>query len=89
MEIRSKQLYIIAGCNGAGKTTAFRKYHRAQFNDPEFVNPDVILKVLIPIINGMQEFLLAGKLFKRLMRILIEASVSAWKQLSRPGRMSR
>jgi hypothetical protein len=49
----------------------------------------LLLKVLIPIINGMQEFLLAGKLFKRLMRILIEASVSAWKQLSRPGRMSR
>ena len=40
----NKQLFIIAGCNGAGKTTAFRKLLSSQFGNPLFVNPDVIAR---------------------------------------------
>lgn len=39
-----KQIYIIAGCNGAGKTTAFRTMLSSQLGNPQFVNPDVIAK---------------------------------------------
>lgn len=44
METNNKNLYIIAGCNGAGKSTAFRKKLKAQLGNPEFVNPDVIAR---------------------------------------------
>lgn len=37
-------LYIIAGCNGAGKTTAFRTMLNDQLGNPEFVNPDIIAR---------------------------------------------
>ena len=39
-----KKWYIIAGCNGAGKTTAFRRMLSSQLGDPIFVNPDVIAR---------------------------------------------
>jgi predicted ABC-type ATPase len=39
-----KKLFIIAGCNGAGKTTAFRRMLSSQLGDPIFVNPDVIAR---------------------------------------------
>ncbi len=39
-----KQLFIIAGCNGAGKTTAFKTLLSAQFGNPIFVNPDIIAR---------------------------------------------
>ena len=41
-----KKLFIIAGCNGAGKTTAFRTMLSAQLGNPIFVNPDVIARNL-------------------------------------------
>jgi len=44
MTANQKNLYIIAGCNGAGKTTAFRKKLASQLGNPEFVNPDIISK---------------------------------------------
>ena len=40
----SKHLFIIAGCNGAGKTTAFRTLLSSQLGNPQFVNPDIIAK---------------------------------------------
>ena len=40
-ERHHKNMYIIAGCNGAGKTTAFRRELSAQLGNPQFVNPDV------------------------------------------------
>ena len=42
----NKQLFIIAGCNGAGKTTAFKKMLSSQLGNPVFVNPDIIAKKL-------------------------------------------
>ena len=39
-----RMLYIIAGCNGSGKTTAFRKQLSDRLGNPPFVNPDIIAK---------------------------------------------
>jgi predicted ABC-type ATPase len=43
-----KQLYIIAGCNGAGKTTASYSVLPDMLNCKEFVNADEIAKGLSP-----------------------------------------
>ena len=40
----SKQLYIIAGCNGAGKTTASFTILPEVLNCKEFINADEIAK---------------------------------------------
>ncbi|MBR4219343.1 MAG: zeta toxin family protein [Bacteroidales bacterium] len=44
MTTTDKKMYIIAGCNGVGKTTAFRKKLCEELNNPEFINPDIIAK---------------------------------------------
>jgi predicted ABC-type ATPase len=44
----SKNLYIIAGCNGAGKTTASYNILPAILNCQEFVNADEIARGLSP-----------------------------------------
>jgi len=41
-------LYIIAGCNGAGKTTAAYRLLPKVFNTVEFVNADEIARGLSP-----------------------------------------
>lgn len=41
-------MYIIAGCNGAGKTTAFRTELYENLGRPEFINSDEIAKSLCP-----------------------------------------
>ncbi len=46
--MRSKNLYIIAGCNGAGKTTASYTILPEIINCKEFVNADEIAKGLSP-----------------------------------------
>ena len=43
-----KQLYVIAGCNGAGKTTASFTILPEIINCKEFVNADEIAKGLSP-----------------------------------------
>lgn len=43
-----KIMFIIAGCNGAGKTTAFKQTLHESFGYPVFVNPDEIAKELCP-----------------------------------------
>lgn len=43
-----KRLYIIAGCNGAGKTTASYTVLPEMLNCKEFVNADEIAKGLSP-----------------------------------------
>lgn len=46
--MRSKKLYIIAGCNGAGKTTASFTILPEILDCKEFVNADEIAKRLSP-----------------------------------------
>lgn len=41
-------MYIIAGCNGAGKTTAFRTKLYESLGRPEFINSDEIARSLCP-----------------------------------------
>ena len=43
-----KFMFIIAGCNGAGKTTAFHKSLYERLGCPEFINSDEIAKSLCP-----------------------------------------
>jgi predicted ABC-type ATPase len=44
-----KNLYIIAGCNGAGKTTAAYNILLQILNCKEFVNADEIAKGISPL----------------------------------------
>ena len=39
-----RMLYIIAGCNGSEKTTAFRKQLPDRLGNPPYINPDIIAK---------------------------------------------
>lgn len=48
MRMNNKNLYIIAGCNGAGKTTASMTVLPEVLNCEEFVNADEIAKGLSP-----------------------------------------
>jgi predicted ABC-type ATPase len=41
---KEKTLNIIAGCNGSGKTTAFRQQLSSRLGNPPFINPDIIAK---------------------------------------------
>jgi predicted ABC-type ATPase len=72
----NKQLYVIAGCNGAGKTTASFTILPEILNCKEFVNADEIVKGLSPfqpenvsfeagriMIHGINELLQDGKSF--------------------------
>ena len=71
-----KQLYIIAGCNGAGKTTASFTILPEVLNCKEFINADEIAKGLSPfqpesvamqagriMLARMDELLQKGKTF--------------------------
>jgi len=45
---QQKVMYMIAGCNGAGKTTAFKNYLAEKFGNPEFANADEIAREMCP-----------------------------------------
>ena len=46
--IRDKRIYVIAGSNGAGKTTFAREFLPYYVNCPRFINPDLIAAGLSP-----------------------------------------
>ena len=71
MSANDKNLYIIAGCNGAGKTTAFRMRLSQELNNPEFVNPDKIAKN-IDANNQWDVRISAGRATLDLMKLNIE-----------------
>jgi predicted ABC-type ATPase len=48
MEMKSKNVYIIAGCNGAGKTTASYGVLPRLLDCKEFINADEIARGLSP-----------------------------------------
>ncbi|MBO4444704.1 MAG: zeta toxin family protein [Bacteroidaceae bacterium] len=45
---RHRTLYIVAGCNGAGKTTAFRTLLGKQLGNPDYLNADDVAYALRP-----------------------------------------
>lgn len=68
----SKTLYIIAGCNGAGKTTASFTILPEIWHCREFVNADEIARGLSPL-NPNSMAIPAGRIM--LQRIDVEAYV--------------
>lgn len=64
-------LYIIAGCNGAGKTTASYSVLPDLLNCREFVNADEIAKGLSPF-NPESVAIEAGKLMLQRIDLLLE-----------------
>lgn len=64
------KLYIIAGCNGAGKTTASYTVLPEMLNCKEFVNADEIAKGLSPF-NPESVSIQAGKLMLQRMEELL------------------
>lgn len=66
------KLYIIAGCNGAGKTTASMTVLPEILNCREFVNADEIAKGLSPL-NPEEVAIEAGKIMLQRIDFLLEA----------------
>jgi len=66
-----KKLYIISGCNGAGKTTASYTVLPEMLNCNEFVNADEIARGLSPF-NPNKVAIQAGRLMLNRISTLIE-----------------
>lgn len=71
----NKTLYIIAGCNGAGKTTASYTVLPEIWKCSEFVNADEIAKGLSPF-NPESVAIEAGKLMLQRIDFLLEGNES-------------
>lgn len=71
MQIKLPRLFIIAGCNGAGKTTASFTVLPELLNIKEFVNADEIARGLSPFQPG-KVAIEAGKIMLRRIDELIE-----------------
>ena len=71
----TKHLYIIAGCNGAGKTTASRTILPKSLLVKEFVNADEIAKGLSPF-NPEGVAIEAGRLMLELIKYLLSRGES-------------
>lgn len=70
--LKSKQLYIISGCNGAGKTTASYTVLPEVLQCKEFVNADEIARGLSPF-NPQGMVIEAGRLMlKRISELMRE-----------------
>lgn len=68
-----KKMYIISGCNGAGKTTASYTILPDMLNCSEFVNADEIAKGLSPF-NPNKVAIKAGRLMLSRINELIESN---------------
>ena len=67
-----KKLYVIAGCNGAGKTTASYTILPEMLDCKEFVNADEIARGLSPFQPGKAS-IEAGRLMLKRIKTLIES----------------
>ena len=85
----TRQLYIISGCNGAGKTTASYTVLPEILLCKEFVNADEIAKGLSPF-NPESMAIEAGRLMLKRINELLAAKVSfsietTWQPVHTPG----
>lgn len=71
----SKRLFIIAGCNGAGKTTASYTILPDILNCREFVNADEIARGLSPF-NPEVNAITAGKLMSQQIQKLLKENAT-------------
>ncbi len=79
IKTKKKSLYIIAGCNGAGKTTASFTVLPEMLNCHEFVNADEIAKGLSPF-NPESVALQAGRLMiERVIQLMKEGKSFAFE----------
>ncbi len=79
MEEKNRNLYIIAGCNGAGKTTASFTVLPEMLNCQEFVNADEIARGLSPF-NAEGVAIQAGRLMiDRIVYLLKEGVTFAFE----------
>lgn len=79
MEQKKKNLYIIAGCNGAGKTTASFTVLPEMLNCKEFVNADEMAKGLSPF-NPEGVALQAGRLMiERVLQLMRDEATFAFE----------
>ena len=67
-------LYIIAGCNGAGKTTAAYRLLPKVFNTVEFINADEIARGLSPF-NPSGAAIQAGRIMLERIEQMLEKSL--------------
>lgn len=70
MNMASKNLYIIAGCNGAGKTVASFTILPEIIDCKEFVNADEIAKGLSPFQPEKVSFEAGRIMLKRIAELL-------------------
>jgi predicted ABC-type ATPase len=70
-----KRLYVIAGCNGAGKTTASYTILPEMLNCKEFINADEIAKGISPF-QPEKAGIEAGRLMLKRIRKLLESGES-------------
>jgi len=68
-------LYVIAGCNGSGKTTIAKALLPNYFNCSEFVNADIMAEEMAPG-NVASVAIAAGKITLRLINRLLEDRMS-------------
>jgi predicted ABC-type ATPase len=76
-----KNLYIIAGCNGAGKTTASFTILPEIINCKEFVNADEIAKGLSPFQPEKVAFEAGRIMLHRVNELLLHNESFAYKEL--------
>lgn len=72
-------LYIIAGCNGAGKTTASFTVLPEMLNCKEFVNADEIAKGLSPFQPDKVSFEAGRIMLNRINELLIDGKDFAFE----------
>ncbi|MDH5399149.1 MAG: hypothetical protein OEX02_13440 [Cyclobacteriaceae bacterium] len=70
-------LYIISGCNGAGKTTASFTILPEMLDCDEFINADEIARGLSPL-NPNKSAVHAGRLMLNRISDLIERGERKW-----------
>ncbi len=79
MPDNKRKLYIIAGCNGAGKTTASFTVLPEMLDCQEFVNADEIARGLSPF-NAESVAIQAGRLMiERILHLLKEGTTFAFE----------
>lgn len=79
MEVVEKKLYIIAGCNGAGKTTASFTILPEILDCKEFVNADEIAKGLSPFQPEKVAFEAGRIMLKRIDELLLNNETFAFE----------
>jgi predicted ABC-type ATPase len=83
-----KRIVMIAGANGAGKTTFARQFLPHEAQCPRFVNADLIAAGLSPF-TPETAAVKAGRLMLERIREYVHAGVDHWAVFDNSGRFPR